>query len=139
MREHVRVLRCGDAEPVGRGLQLAVTALFTEHAEVVALDEDHVDQVASQLPQLLSVVLHDRARRYGLRASGSSASVDLDRADAAGARWRQALHPAESRDVDAGLLGGLQNALAVLALDLLAIDTKLDGVWHAETPIPRPE
>ena len=45
LREQVRVLRRGDAEPVGQGLQLAVAALLAEHAEVVALDEQHLDDV----------------------------------------------------------------------------------------------
>ena len=55
-----------DAEAVGQGLQLAVAALLAEHAEVVALDEQHLDQAAAQILELLGLVLHDHALGDGL-------------------------------------------------------------------------
>jgi len=48
--------------------------------EVIALDEQHVDQGAAQGGQLRGVVLDDHPRRGWKRARGLRPTVDPDRA-----------------------------------------------------------
>ena len=133
LREHVGVLRRGDAEPVGQRLQLARAALLAEHAKVVALDEEHVDQVASQLSQLLGVVLDEHPRRDRLGACRLRTPVDAHGADAAATGGREVLHPTQARDVDPVVLCGLQDRLARTSLDLATVDVQRDRFAHDRT------
>ena len=100
----VRDTRRRDAEPVGQGLQLAVAALLAEHAEVVALDEQHVDEVPPHGLDLGHLVLdHVMPWSDRLGAGRLRPAVDQHRADAAAAVGAQLLVVAEPRDVDARL------------------------------------
>ena len=101
-----------DPEAVRQGLQLAVAALLAEHAEVVALGKQHVDDVAPELEHLRRLALDHHARRHRLHARGLDAPVDAHRADAAAAVRDQVLERAQVRNVDAGRLGRLQDRLA---------------------------
>ena len=43
------VLRRGDTEAIGQGLQLAVAALFAEHAEMISFHKHHINDIAAML------------------------------------------------------------------------------------------
>ena len=60
------------------------------------------------------------------------AALDLDRADAAGAVRRELRLVAQRRDLDAEHAAGLEDGLALLGLDLLAVDRDADlpGAGH---------
>src|SRR5574343_965740 len=81
--EEMVVVRAGEAEVVGGGLQLAVAALFAGRAEVVALDEQHLGQRPAFGVDFLGVALDDHAGRGAHRARGRVPAIDLDRAQLA--------------------------------------------------------
>jgi hypothetical protein len=127
-REEVLVARRRDAEAIAHRLQLAVAALLAEHAEVVALDEEHLHEHLSVLVQSLA----SRSRRppllHRLGAGARRATVDAHRADTAAAERLDAGLVAEARDVDAGGICGFDDRLAGLGLDRLAVDLEADGL-----------
>ena len=138
VRELVRVARGQDAEAVGQGLQLAVAALLAEHAVVVPLHEQHLDEAAAVLLEGLGLVVHHHALGRGRGAGRLRAAVDHHRADPAGAEGRQVLVGAQARDVHAGLVGGLEDRLARLAFDLDPVDGEEEALAHGAHPLLSP-
>jgi hydrogenase maturation factor len=88
-------VRAGHLVLVGRGLQQAVAAAFAGRAEVVALDEEHLQQGAALGLQGGRLALHHRARRGQRGAGRDRAAVEVHHAQAAGAMGRQARVPAQ--------------------------------------------
>ena len=109
---------------LGQVLQLAVVVGDADRADVVALDEQHLDDRPAVLVEPLRVgrdlhALGDRGR------AGRSELVrarDLDDAQAARARVGQAVEVAQRRDVDAVLACDGEDRLALGAGDVGAVD-----------------
>src|SRR5574343_1693106 len=130
--EEVVVVRAGEAEVVGGGLQLAVAALFAGRAEVVALDEQHLGQRPAFGVDFLGITFDDHAGRGAHRARGSVPAIDLDRAQLARAVRLEFRVVAKVRDEDACVGRRLDDGLAVGKGDGLAIQGK--GLAHALPP-----
>ena len=137
LREHVRVLWGSNAEAVGEPLQLAITALLAEHTVVIAFDEEHINEIAADLLDLLGLILDDHAFGDRLGAAGLGPSIGQDGTDTATAVRLQPGHGAETGNVDARSIGCLHDSLSGLALDLLAIDGKSDCATHLCLPFIR--
>ncbi len=129
--------RAADAEGHGLVLQVALPALVADRAVERVVDEQELHHAFARL-------LHHR--RLGVDDLGAAVPVGrqivdahgaggdrlrhalhLDQAHAAVAGDRQALVIAEARDLDAGLLAGLDQRDAVLDLDGHAVDDQLLG------------
>src|SRR3546814_447972 len=145
-RPHVllgdRALVLGEAaavEAVGHGLvlQVALAALVADRAVERMVDEQELHDAVARLLHLVGVGLdhHALADRHGAGGDRLGRTLHLDQAHAAVAGHRQAVVVAESRNLDAGELAGLQDRQALCDLDLLAVDRQLR---HRSPPTPPP-
>src|SRR5574343_1505388 len=131
-REKVVVMRAHHAEVVGRGLQLAVAALFARWAEVVALDEQHLGQRPAFGIDFLGVALDHHAGRSAHGARGRMATIDLDRAQLTRTVRLEFRVVAQVRDEHAGRACRLDDGLPLGKGDGLAVERK--GQAHAVPP-----
>ncbi len=133
--KEMREMRIEHFEIVGEGLQLAIAALFAAGAEMVALDEQHLQQNAAAAVQLRRVAL-DFLARHGLGGAGRKvAAIDDHRAELARAVRRKLRMGAEMRDIDARGERRRQDGLAWLKAYLFAVDGQLVGDFrHASAP-----
>ena len=104
--------KCGRQhfEVVGQRLQLAVAALFAARAEVIALDEQHLQQRRAGSVELRRVASPPPARHApGCVQAASRAAVDHHRAQLAAAVRLELRVVAQVRDEDAGRQRRLQD------------------------------
>ena len=120
----------GHVQPVRHRLQLAIAAFLADRAQVVALVEQHLDQIAAHPVARLGVVFDLKPRLGGLGAGRNAAPCGLDGADPAATLMAQPLHVAKTRDVDAGGVSGLHDGLARCGSNLDAVDTELERPVH---------
>src|SRR3546814_14501022 len=119
-----RALVLGEAaavEAVGHGLvlQVALAALVADRAVERMVDEQELHDAVARLLHLVGVGLdhHALADRHGAGGDRLGRTLHLDQAHAAVAGHRQAVVVAESRNLDAGELAGLQDRHALCDLD----------------------
>ncbi len=108
-------------------LQLALAALVADRAVERMVDEQELHHVALRVKCALGlgVDLHPVHHRRGAGRHGLGRLLDVDQAHAAVGRDRQLVVIAETRDADAGLVGGLDDHRPLRHLHGAAID--LDG------------
>jgi len=116
------VVQVGHAGALGLGLQQAVAALFATGAEVVALHKEHLQQALALRAQFGGVAVHALAGRRGRGAGGHWPAIHVHRADPAGCAGRDLGVPAEVRHLVPGALRGLQDGVAGLHGDGLAVE-----------------
>jgi len=121
----------GDAEPVRQRLQLAVAALLAEHAEMVPLDEQHLDDASPELQQFGRVILDDDPFGDRLAARRLRPAVHKHRAHATRPVRHEILLVTEPGNIDPRLVGGLDDRLARLAPHLDAVNRERDHLAHA--------
>ena len=128
-------LEVGEAERLGVVLQFAVVVGHAHRADVVALDEEHLDDRAAMVIEPSGAGDHvhavghlgDACRQRTLGAG------DLDAAQPAGADVGEPVEMAQRRDVDAVLPRHVENRLACGAGDVDAVDAqRVDG--HRRPP-----
>ena len=134
------ILRARDAEAVGQGLQLAVAALLAEHAEVVALDEEHLDEVrrGARCSSAVSFSTTMPGATGWVQAACGPA-VDQHRADpAAAVAASSPCMCAQPRDVDARRRRRPRRMVwPGSRLDLAAVDGECEsGLAHDSVPHP---
>ena len=113
-------------------LQRALAAAVAHRAvERMVHEQELEDAVLDLLHRVgLCAADHSLGDRRGARGRESTHTVDLDEAHAAHADRLHPLVPAETRDVDAVLLRGLDQQLAGLGLEGDVVDRDGDGVLH---------
>ena len=133
------LLEARAAEAVGHGLvlQVALAALVADRAVERVVDEQELHHPLARLLHHGRVGVDDLGGAvlvggkvvdaHGAGGDRLGAALHLDQAHAAVAGDRQALVVAEARDLDAGLLAGLDQRDAVLDLHGRAIDDQLLG------------
>ena len=103
-----------DAVLLGQGLELAVAVALAGVAVAVVLGEQQVEHVAARQAHLrrVGVDLHLVGHREGAGRLQSALALDLDHADPADAGHVEVGVVAEGGDVDADVLGRLQDGRA---------------------------
>ena len=123
-------LEVGEAERLGMVLQLAVVVGHAHRADVVALDEEHLDDRAAMVvePSRAGDHVHavghlgDACRQRTLRAG------DLHAAQPAGADVGESVEMTQRRDVDAVLPRDVEDRLPGAAGDVDTVDAeRVDG------------
>ena len=120
----VRPRRRRHAQPVRQRLQLAAAAFLADRAEVVALDEQELDNAPTVIGELFRFGLdnHPLGRRH--RAGVGHLPVDLHGADAAVSGGGQVLVVTQAGDVYPCRVRGFQDGLPFPRLDVPAIQDK---------------
>jgi hypothetical protein len=133
-RVEIRVSGRQNPEPISECLQFAVAALLAKHAKVIALDQQHLDELAAKLAEIRPIGLYDHPRRNGSRTGGLRSTVDENRAHTAAPLGHQILAVAQPRDVDTGRIRGVHDGLTGPGLDLDPVNSKGDTFAHVHTP-----
>ena len=120
------LLEAAAVEAVGHGLvlQIALAALVADRAIQRVVDQQKLHDALARLVHHLGIGAdhHALAAGHGAGCDRLGRALHLDQAHAAIGRNRQALVIAESRDLDAELLTGLQHRRARLDLDFHPVD-----------------
>ncbi len=131
LADPVLVVLLGDVLEELRDLDVRRTSVAAgRRAERVVVGEQQLEIEVPHRPHSLGAGVYDHAlgRRRGAARQRLARALDLDHADAAGGRGRQARLVAQGRDVDADPLRGLEDRLTELADDLLVVDGQRDLV-----------
>ena len=122
------VVAVGDGVEELRDLDVGRTGVAARRrAEGVVVGQDQLEVKVAHAAHLLGIGEHDHAVESDrLAARHGASALELDHADAAGARRRQPWFVAERRDVDADPRGRLENGLAAVAGRLLTVDGECD-------------
>ena len=115
------------------GILIPATAQISKRlvwAEVVALVEQHLDQVAAHTCPDWRVVFYLKPRLGGLCAGRNAAPARFHRADPAAALMAQALVVAKAGNVDARCICGLHDGLAGLGRQRDAVNVEQEGLTH---------
>ena len=126
----------GDLDLLAQLLELAVLVPVAGEAVARVVGEHQLVEHLARLLHARGVRLHDHPVADGDRAGGLEAPhpLDLDDADAAGADLVDAFEVAEVRDLDAVVLGRLEDRPVALGPHGLAVDDEVNGVRHGFLP-----
>ncbi len=126
----------GDLDLLAELLELAVLVPVAGEAVARVVGEHQLVEDLARLLHARGVRLHDHPLADRDRAGGLEAPhpLDLDDADAAGADLVDALEVAEVGDLDAVVLGGLEDRPVALGPHGPAVDDEVNGVRHGLLP-----
>ncbi|OQA02138.1 MAG: hypothetical protein BWY69_01187 [Planctomycetes bacterium ADurb.Bin401] len=126
----IRIFRRKYSEPVSHCLQFAVTASFTEHAQMIAFDKKHIDEISPVFEQFGSVVFDNHTFGCGLCAGSLRFAVDYNRANSAASVRSKFWMVAKSWNINARVIRGLHNSLTWFCFHLDAVNCKGYLVAH---------
>ena len=127
-----------------RAVALGIGAVLLDPARDVG-HHRQVDRRGEELEHHLAAVVHALRVRLDLHAvldlararrRQDAGALELDDAHPAGVDGRERPLPAHRRDLDALLLGDLEDRLILLGLDGLAVELELDGARRRSGPRP---
>jgi hypothetical protein len=119
-----------DTESIGQGLQFTISALFAEHAVVVTLHKQHVNDIPSKLCDLFGIAFNIDAFGYRLGAGGLAFSIDQHSTDPAASLGLQIFMVAKPWNIFSRGVGCFHDREAGVALDNLTVQYKSDFLTH---------
>ncbi len=124
VRVELLEVRAFHAHLVGRGLQQAVATFLATRAEVIAFDEQHLQQGLAVAVEFFGIAF-DLQPGAGAHAAGSpGVAIDFHAAQPARPMGREIRVPAQVRDVAMRTRGGLQQGLAGAKRHIFTIQQK---------------